>query len=240
MKGNYTLREVYGSGGVRHKLIRLLEQPSIIREVINKIRPAHSKECMEAKKLIGQPPKMLIDVGAYIGEFSEAFLFNYPDAKIIAFEPNPENYNKLTKMPNVQAYSFGLWDKNTKKTYYLNKDKNADDQNSFLKPKKYNPEKMEIELKRFDSLNIAIEQPCFLKIDVEGAEYQVLQGFGDFLKAIDAVQVEIIHQDLFEGQSKVSEIVKLMEEQGFKGFKQMNLTYLSNKPHKSDLIFFKA
>ena len=36
MKGNYTLREVYGSGGARHKLIRLLEQPSIIREVINK------------------------------------------------------------------------------------------------------------------------------------------------------------------------------------------------------------
>ena len=63
---------------------------------------------------------------------------------------------------------------------------------------------------------------------------------GDYLEQIDVVQVEVIHQDLFEGQSKVSEIIKLMEKYGFGGFKQMNLTYLNGKPHKSDLMFFKT
>lgn len=222
---------------IRHRLKRLLEQPSIPIEILSGILPKYSLYAITAKRLIGKDPKTIIDIGSNKGETIKAFKFHFKDVKIFAFEPLVEHFNNLKSIKNVKLYPFGLWNKNTQKTLYVNKA--HDDQSSFLEPKKYLAEKRKINLKRFDNLDIELKRPCYVKIDVEGAEDKVIEGFGDKLKDVDVLQIEVLHQTFFEGQGKLNHIMNILEKYGFKGFKQIEVTHIKNKPQKSDLVFFK-
>ncbi|MBU1246067.1 MAG: FkbM family methyltransferase [Nanoarchaeota archaeon] len=223
--------------GIRHIIIRILEQPSIFKERFHKIVPFHSKSCLVVKKLLRTNPKMIIDVGASVGDFIRACKFNFPGIFVYAFEPIKEHNAKLKELDNIEVFDVGLWDKNEKKTFYFVSENNTE--SSFLKPIEYSYEERTIELKRFDNLDLEIKRPCFLKIDVEGAEDRVLEGFGDFLKEIDILQIEVIYRGYYEKQAKLSKILGILEKYGFVGFKQINITYIKGVPDKSDLIFFK-
>lgn len=62
-------------------------------------------------------PQTIIDAGANIGLFSVLMASLYPQANIIAIEPDPENFRMLeknTKMyPKIKLLNYGLWSKNT-------------------------------------------------------------------------------------------------------------------------------
>src|SRR3989344_7698825 len=95
------------------KIIRLLEQPSIFKELLHKIRPSHSRIFLTAKQLTGKEPNMFIDVGANIGEVVQACLFNFPNCEVYAFEPLKEHYERLVKLIGgeegaVRTYPIGL------------------------------------------------------------------------------------------------------------------------------------
>lgn len=221
---------------LRHKLIRLLEQPTIPKDLFNRVRPCHTHSCLIAKELNGEF-KTLIDVGANRGDFSRAFLFSFKNSKVYAFEPLKEHQTTLEKM-KISVSNFGLWNENKKLIF--NAELESDGVNSsFLKPRGFVPDKRELEVKRFDALNIPIERPCFLKIDTEGTEDKVLEGFGKRLNEVDIIQVEILHKNFFENKAKFSDILKIVEKYNFVGFKQINITYSDGKPDKSDIIFFR-
>jgi FkbM family methyltransferase len=61
-------------------------------------------------------PTLIIDGGAYVGYSSIYFSLKYPQAKIIAVEPNDSNFEILEKntrnFPNIQRIKAGLWYKN--------------------------------------------------------------------------------------------------------------------------------
>ena len=56
----------------------------------------------------------------------------------------------------------------------------------------------------------------FMKVDVEGFSLQVLEGFGDKIKNIKYIQMEVEIQEVWEGQSYYEEILGYMESMGFK------------------------
>lgn len=66
-------------------------------------------------KMIATPPKVIIDGGANIGLFSVFMKNRYPDARIIAVEPDGDNHAMAVK--NLQGYNdvtvikSGLWNK---------------------------------------------------------------------------------------------------------------------------------
>lgn len=62
---------------LKHRIIRLIEQPSTILELINGVKPRHSKYMIMAKTLLKENPKTFIDVGASDGEIIKAFKFNF-------------------------------------------------------------------------------------------------------------------------------------------------------------------
>lgn len=67
---------------------------------------------------LASQPTVIIDAGANIGLFTVKMKMQYPDAKIICIEPDPENFALLKK--NVKDYddvfceNRGLWYKDTK------------------------------------------------------------------------------------------------------------------------------
>jgi FkbM family methyltransferase len=225
---------------------RIIEEPRVLLARLKGIPYCHSFSCLTAQRLLGKQFKTVIDIGANEGSFIKAANYVFPDAKIYAFEPQTKFYDLIKNLQNVIAFNFGLWNAEDEAVFYINSENTG--ASSFLKPlddyMKYIGTKSQIsenilQRKRFDKLNITIERPCFVKIDVEGAEEKVLKGFGDKLKEVDILQIEWFFRDFNENQMKLGRLLPLLEKSGFAGFIQRELGYIKGYPAACDLIFFK-
>ncbi len=223
----------------------MTEYPSLLVSRFKGVTSNQCYTCFTAKDLIGNA-RTVIDIGANEGLFIKAAKYVFPKAKVYAFEPQEKFYNIIKNMKDVTAFNFGLWDKNEEGTFYVNKENTG--ASSFLKPldnyTKYISGKDKIsetklQKKRFDKLEIPIIRPCFVKIDVEGAEEKVLKGFGDKLKEVDVLQIEWFFRDFHENQMRLGNLLPLLEKYGFVGFIQRELGYIEGYPSACDLIFFK-
>lgn len=228
---------------LKHKITRFIEQPSGIIDLINGTRPIHKYYFIKLKEFTDKI-NTYIDIGANQGKLIDACRSVFPECYIYAIEPIKKHYDTLSKYKNITVFNCGLWNENTVKTFYhTQKD---DYESSFLKPTSLDDNEMsdvkelKISVKRFDSLPIKITRPCFIKIDVEGAEPYVLEGMGERLNEIDFVQIEQIHIAKNDSRNIISKCIKILEDHGFTGFIQVGTTYYKNGlPSKSDLIFFK-
>jgi FkbM family methyltransferase len=127
-----------------------------------------------------------VDVGCHKGEFLDHFMRFSPAGTHFAFEPIPHLFDHLQKKysHNVKIFPYAL--SNNRTTTRFNYVKNAPAY-SGLKKREYavaNPdiEEIEVETELLDNLipeNIPVH---FIKIDVEGAEFLVLQGAARILE----------------------------------------------------------
>ena len=227
-------------------ITRIVSYPQLILSRLNGVAFNQGFSCCIVKDLLNESPNTIIDVGANKGEFINACKYFFPKSKIIAFEPQKEFANLLKNILGVTVFNFGLWDREGKSKFYKNEINTG--ASSFLKPTKNydnyigkikNLTELNLLKKRFDNLDVQIKRPCFLKIDVEGAEEKVLRGFGDRLKEIDILQIEWFFKNLHENQMKLGNLMPLLEKYGFSGFVQIELVHKRNLPYLCDLIFFK-
>lgn len=121
--------------------------------------------------------KNIIDAGAYIGD-SAIILSKYTNAKVYAFEPVKELYNKMLKtlelntLSNVVPISCGLGDKNETIKIQLN-----DSSSSCVKSdNKFDLQDIEITtiddfVQKNDNLQVGL-----IKADIEGFEINMLKG----------------------------------------------------------------
>ena len=75
-----------------------------------------------------------------------------------------------------------------------------------------------VPLHRLDGLvaDRADGRRCFLKLDVQGYEQQVLAGAGEVLDRFEAIELELSVTALYEGQPDVAEMLPLLAELGFR------------------------
>ncbi len=130
-----------------------------------------------------------VDIGANIGFYSLFLKHKLPQAKIIAFEPDPVNIVKLKKNIALNGYTdvaiceYALSTDNKSKQLMININRNRGG-NSLLQPQKtFNKSDTEVTVKvecktLFDALKEnAVKKVSALKIDIEGFEYPVLKKF---------------------------------------------------------------
>jgi hypothetical protein len=60
-----------------------------------------------------------------------------------------------------------------------------------------------------------LARPALLKIDVQGAELEVLRGAATVLEAIDEVLVECSFVELYRGQALAGEVARHLHDRGF-------------------------
>ena len=127
-----------------------------------------------------------IDVGCHKGEILDDMLKYAPKGKHWGFEPIPYMFQDLQTKYNQTAHilPYALSDKNATSSFQLVK--NAPAYSGIMK-RKYDVkeadiEEIQVELKRLDDI-IPTDTPIhFIKIDVEGGEYDVLKGAINILK----------------------------------------------------------
>jgi FkbM family methyltransferase len=155
----------------------------------------------------------IIDAGANIGLSTIYFKKLYPKASVLAFEPDDYIFKYLKKnilqfgLKEVLLIKKGLWDKEIMLGFNSEgADGGAID---FNEQKKTQNEIEVTSLKPF--LNRKVD---FLKIDIEGAEYTVLQDIKDRLNLVDNIFVE--YHSFVNQEQKLGEIVSILQKSGFR------------------------
>ena len=92
----------------------------------------------------------------------------------------------------------------------------------------------------FNDLNID-DKNIFLKIDTQGYEFQVLEGAEKTLSKINGILVEVSLTELYKGQKSWFEVMKFVQDKGFKLWSvDRGFTNKANgKTLQLDLCFFK-
>jgi FkbM family methyltransferase len=111
-------------------------------------------------------PKVIIDGGANIGMFSVHALSHFPKAQLISYEPDTVNFAQLQKNLSLnglraQTHLLGLWSRDTTLYYHARSSETGfiDEQPPGIAIPCVLPK---------------IQPDCWLKLDIEGAEYEVL------------------------------------------------------------------
>lgn len=149
-------------------------------------------------------PRVIYDLGANLGVASMYFSALYPEAQIYGFEPLPENlevctlnYGQLPRPSQVFPWAVG------NQTGMAIFDCQNDSRGGRLETSPHDPElatvgKMEVKIYSLSDLIqlVGLPPPDLLKIDVEGAEFDVLQGLEDHYAAVKWIYIETHGQEL--------------------------------------------
>lgn len=123
-------------------------------------------------------PELVFDMGANIGVTAIICAHLYPNAKIICFEPQPDNLailaKNVEKYDNITVKPFGLGAQTGQKKLWPSEDKtNHGGFSNFI-------EHGEPEIIPIEGIREIVERygvPDLIKIDVEGAECEILRNF---------------------------------------------------------------
>lgn len=146
----------------------------------------------------------IIDAGSNIGLAAIFFSHKYPNSKVVAIEPNKENFailsQHISSYPNITGLCKGLWHKDA----YLSIINTEADKNAFMVSETFenNPSALPAVC-----INTILKEQKWthidlLKIDIEGAEKEVFEANYDYwLPKTRAVIIEL-HDRMKPGSSR--------------------------------------
>ncbi len=163
----------------------------------------------------------IFDLGAHIGLSVLYFKIKYPNSRIVAFEPNSNIFPILQEniecndLTNVELHNIALGSKNEIRTFYIDSSGiDAFSTGSFNKDAWNGEQKSTPISVKCEQLSKYITEGIdILKMDIEGAETEVLKELidADKLKYIKNILIE--YHPINGGNSK--NIISLLNENGF-------------------------
>ncbi len=195
-----------------------------------KIMLNHESDILE--HFIPKEKDIVIDIGSHIGSYAIVASKSVgQDGKVVAIEADPTNFDiliqniHLNKLTNVVALNYAVYSKETRIKLYLPNSDRSDvsytKYNTVMNQRAHGEEKfVDVSANTLDSLlqqnGISPENVNWVKIDVEGAEFEVLKGATEILsKSIDINLLIEIH-NLSEGKNQYGEIMTFLEGYNFK------------------------
>ena len=171
--------------------------------------------------------RTVLDVGAGRGQFALVAARRLPGAEILCFEPlaGPRRRleRALARHPRLTVFDTAVSDEAGTADFFVSR---ADDSSSLLPvtatqlrifPGTEVVDRLTVRRAPLDGLlaGRALERPLLLKIDVQGAELDVLRGAGGMLREVDSVLVECSFVELYRGQPLAGDVMGHLAGFGF-------------------------
>jgi FkbM family methyltransferase len=177
------------------------------------------------------PNPYIIDCGANIGLSVIYLKQQFPDAVIIAFEPDEENFKLLKKniesfgYKNVEARKEAVWIEDTFIRFA--------GEGSMSSRIEAGSSGSTIEVKAIRLRDLLSKTIDFLKIDIEGAEYRVIIDLADKLHFVKNLFLE--YHGSFSQNNELTQIFKILVENGFSYYiKEATTVYKNPFIHSKD------
>ncbi len=173
------------------------------------------------------------EIGSRDGEDSLMMARTFPLAKIKAFEPNPDTFQKVKDVSNqsfgqIQCYEIALSDVDdmivfnkidTTKTITTWPDGNPGASSIFISNDKYDIERyvqVPIRVKSQKAKTLIEDEgfktPNLIWMDVQGAEELVIKGFAEYLSDVDFIYMELSLKPMYIGQSLADEVIRSLSD----------------------------
>lgn len=161
---------------------------------------------------------VVYDIGANVGFYAVFTANNYPEATVIAFEPHSDNVDKLHRSAGlndgtIHTYEMLLADQTGFSPFPLStgvpgvSDLSIGGTEQHFVPS-YRADEM---------LNVAdVPRPTVMKVDVEGAELDVLTGFADVLKGVRIIYCEVHKEGIRQFGGEPGDVETYLEDRCFR------------------------
>ncbi len=190
----------------------------------------------------------VLDVGANKGQFAVFARRQWPKAKIHCFEPLPRPRATLERLvtPPGEVHACALGTVDGEATLHV---ASRDDSSSLLPLgeaqrsfyRTHEVDAVTVTTRRLDTLFSGDDvEGALLKIDVQGFEYEVLQGAATLLRRLLAVYVECSFVELYQGQHLAQDVIELVRGKGFRLVGRFNEDLRSGEPVQADLLFLQG
>ncbi len=187
---------------------------------------------------------VLFDVGANIGQTTQAMLTAFRSPQIRAFEPSPSTFASLNKAfghkAGVILEAIAMGECEGVLPFHVTRDYSVND--SLLVPT-WNAGGAVVEV-RVDSIDNycnyhGIELIHLLKIDAQGYDLRVLKGARRLLdeRRIKLYSCEANFEHMYEGQASLRDLLAYSEEIGYNLVGLYEQTYIKNRLSYLDALF---
>lgn len=179
-------------------------------------------------RLLGRPDPVIFDVGAHRGESVTFFKAIFPNSTIYSFEPDPNSFPYLKEIADnagSKAYNVAISDRCGSVDYYAQDLShlgglypiNRDSSDSLGYARQARNEKIAVEAITLSEFmeSYPIPRVDLLKIDVQGAEEEVLGGAGERLPQVSTISVECNLFDFYGTPKSLYGIECIMHTYGF-------------------------
>jgi FkbM family methyltransferase len=203
----------------------------------------------EHKNVLMQGFTSVVDIGANRGQFALAVRQWAPNARVISFEPLPEPAaifrSVFANDAQVLLHESAIGPKEESVPIHISA---RDDSSSLLPIAEQQSqifpgtEEVGTQTVRVAPLDVFIKpedirSPALLKLDVQGYEYEALQGCESLLSCFDSVYCECSFVEFYEGQKLAADVIAWLAARGFRLGGVHNASFLDGIALQADFLF---
>jgi FkbM family methyltransferase len=198
-------------------------------------------ERLEFWKSKGLEPTVIYDIGAHHGNWTRGIRKLFPSAQFFAFEANSEHTHLLQDLSanilllgsaNKEAVSFfkNTVGCTTGNSMYLERTFYFTPQTAIVE---------QLPMVRLDTfvLQKNLPKPDFLKLDVQGAELDILVGAGELLQSVKGCVLEASLHQYNENAPLIEDIIGFMKGRGFCLIDMVEFHKINGYLAQVDLLF---
>jgi FkbM family methyltransferase len=160
-------------------------------------------------------PKVVVEIGCEDARDSILFHIAFPDARIIAIEGLPDNYESFLKDLPFEAYQMVINSFDGSVLYHQKNTKGI--HGIFDRGQQYGTSNITLPCQKFSTFckEHNITNVDVVKIDVEGATLEVLEGFEELLTGLKLIHIETEDKEMFLGQKLQSDVSNFLKLHNF-------------------------